>query len=183
VKEKQIRIYCSTKSFSRGSSECTEDTRRFQTTEAGGFCPPNDCCKEKKICRKERWTFSEIEGSRNPKEILFVNQGALEGLYSSTENQNGVSIDTLGGGLEVLPKLLYQHQDRYPETCYGPISQRGKYEDWSKGKTFLPWWPVQWVINVIRWLRNQDNVFLGFEIMVSCGLEIKRIRITHNQAA
>jgi len=88
------------------------------------------------------------------KKFYLVNTKAAEILYSSTKHQNTKSIESLRRCMKVLPKFLYQKRNGHAETANCPICQTGVYNNRQKGKSLLPGWPIQWVIDVVRWLGD-----------------------------
>jgi len=57
------------------------------------------------------------------------------------------------------------------EACDDPVGQGCEDQDAGKGCSFLPFRPIQRVIRIVRGLRNQDDIFLSFEMVRSCQSE------------
>jgi len=72
------------------------------------------------------------------------------------------------GLIEIGAKLVHEEDHGGTDTTENPHDEKGEHTRCAKGKCLFPMWPVERVVDIIRRLRNKNDVRVQFLLVPMC---------------
>jgi hypothetical protein len=86
-------------------------------------------------------------------------------MYANPESENGPTDYSINGCIQIDGKLIHYRRNTNAYTAENPASEKGKETNCHKCSELLPFGPIEWIIDIVRGLRNENNLVGKFLFM------------------